>query len=301
MSSRRAPLGLGLAALLSLLAAAACTSGSSAAAGRIPAVAGENFYGDLVTRIGGDRVGVSSIISDPAVDPHTYESSPANAEAVADASLVVENGLGYDAFVDSLLAASPRPDRRVVNVQQLLDLPDGSNPHVWYDPATMPKVARAVTDALDAIQPASTSTFEANLKTYLDSLAPIATQIASIRTRFPGAPIAYTESVPGYLVEALGFQNLTPAGFARAIENGTDPAPLDVAAEQDLITGHRVSLLLYNSQVTSPVTESVKRMAVTAGIPVVGVSETIPVSGQSYVDWQLAQLDSIDRALGGGQ
>ena len=301
MSGRRARLGLGLAALFSLLAAAACTSGSSTAAGHIPAVAGENFYGDLVTRIGGDRVSVTSIISDPAVDPHTYESSPANAEAVADASLVVENGLGYDAFLDALLAASPRSGRRVVDVQQLLGLPDGANPHLWYDLATMPKVARAVTDALDAIEPESTPAFEANLRIYLDTLAPIGATITSIRTRYPATPVAYTESVPEYLVRALGFRSLTAPGFARAVENGTDPAPLDVAAEQDLMTGHQVRILLYNSQVSSPITESIKRMAGDAGIPVVGVSETIPIKGQGYVDWQLAQLDSIDRALGGGR
>ncbi len=291
---------IGLAALPLLLPGLwGCSYAGSSSGGKILAVAGENFYGDLVARVGGERVSVTSIISDPSVDPHTYESSPQNAEAVADATLVVENGLGYDAFLDRLLAASPRSDRRVVNVQQLLNLPDGSNTHVWYDPATMPRVARAVADALEQIEPGSKATFEANLETYLDSFGPFTARIAEIKVRFPGTAVAYTEPVASYLVAALGFRSLTPQGFAKAIENGTDPAPADVAAEQDLLTGHKVSLLLYNSQATSPVTESIRALAGQSGVPVVGLSETIPRQDESFVDWQLAQLNEIETALGG--
>jgi zinc/manganese transport system substrate-binding protein len=187
----------------------------------------------------------------------------------------------------------------VINVQQVLGVPDGSNAHVWYDPATMPKVARAVADALEQLEPDSKAAFEANLGTYLDSFAPFTARIAEIKARFPGTAVAYTEPVPGDLIAALGFNSLTPQGFARAIENGTDPAPADVAAEQDLLTGHKVSLLLYNSQATSPVTESIKSMAGQSGVPVVGVSETIPKQNESFVDWQLAQLNEIAAALGG--
>ncbi len=264
-------------------------------------VAGENFYGDLVSRIGGDLVSVTSILSDPAVDPHTYESSPRNAQAVADAVLVVKNGLGYDAFLDRLLAASPSSDRKVIDVGELLRLADGVNPHVWYDPATMPKVARAVADALEELAPSSKTAIEANLKTYLDSFAPLTAKIADLAARRPGTPVAYTEAVPGYLVAALGFEVLTPPGFARSVEAGTDPTPSDVAAQSDLLTGRKVKLLLYNSQATSPVTESIKTLAGQFGVPVVGVSETMPVGTGGFVDWQLAQLDAIESALGASQ
>ena len=298
---RRAPwLALGLA-LLWLPALTGCSSSSGASSGKIDAVAGENFYGDLVSRVGGDLVSVASILNDPNVDPHTYESSPQNAQAVADATLVVENGLGYDAFVDHLIGASPRSDREVIDVQQLLGLADGVNPHVWYDPATMPKVARAVADALEKLQPGSKSTFESNLKTYLDSFAPLTAKIAEIKARYPSTPVAYTESVPAYLLDALGFRDLTPAGFAKAIEDGTDPAPADVAAQQDLLTGNKVKLLLYNSQATSPVTDSIQTLAVQSHVPVVGVSETMPAGVAGFVDWQLTQLNAMETALGGGQ
>jgi len=305
VSRRIGPLGSrllvsGLAAVLLAPAVAGCST-AAVADGKIHAVAGENFYGDAISRIGGDLVSVTSILNDPNVDPHTYESSVQSAEQVADAALVVENGLGYDAFLDHLMSASPAGGRKVVDVQQLLGLPDGSNPHVWYDPATLPKVARAVAVELEAIQPASTTTFEANLAEYLASFAPLTSKLEEVKARYSGTPVSYTESVAGYMLAALDFKVLTPAGFARAIEDGTDPSATDVAAEQDLLTGREVKLLIYNDQATTPVTESAKALAGQSGVPVVGVSETMPGRASGYVGWQLAQLNAIESALGGGQ
>jgi zinc/manganese transport system substrate-binding protein len=299
LRNRTGLLAIGLAVVL-LPALAGCGSNGASSDGKLQAVAGENFYGDLISRVGGDLVSVTSILNDPTVDPHTYESSPQNAQQVADATLVVENGLGYDAFLDHLLGASPRSDRQVVDVQKLLGLADGVNPHIWYDPQTMPTAARAVADALETLKPEAKPTVEANLKTYLDSLAPVTTKIADLKGKYPATPVSYTEPVPGYLVTALGWQSLTPEAFAKSIEDGTDPAPADVAAEQDLLSSHKVKLLIYNNQVTSPVTESIKTLATRSGIAVVGVSETMP-AGKSYVEWQLDQLDAIASALGGAQ
>ena len=281
--------------------AGCAAAGGSSADGRVVAVAGENFYGDRVSRVGGDLVSVTSILSDPNVDPHTYETSPQNAQQVADATLVVENGLGYDTFLEHLIGSSPRSDRKIVDAQQLLGLGDGVNPHIWYEPGTMPKVARAVADALEALRPGSKAMIEANLATYLDSFAPLTAKIAEIKSRYPATPVAYTEPVAAYLLAALGFPVLTPPGFARSIENGTDPAPSDVAAQQDLLTGHQVKVLVYNSQATSPVTETIKSLAGQSGISVVGVSETMPSGGAGFVAWQLAQLNAIESALGGGK
>jgi zinc/manganese transport system substrate-binding protein len=284
----------------SLAGCSPADSAGGSSGGKIQAVAGENFYGDLVSSVGGDLVSVTSILTDPNVDPHTYETSTQNAQQVADATLIVQNGLGYDTFLDHLVGASRRSDRKVIDAQRLLGLGDGVNPHILYDPASMPKVARAVAYALEAIRPESAAAVEANLKSYLDSFAPLTAKIAEVKARYPGAAVAYTEPVPAYLLAALGFQVLTPEGFARAIENGTDPAPTDVAAAQDLLTGHKVKVLLYNSQATSPVTEAIKSLAGQSGVPVVGVSETMPAD-VSFVDWQLAQLNAVEIALGGGQ
>ena len=264
----------------------------------IPVVGTENFYADLVAQVGGSRVTVKSILDDPNADPHEFESSPTDAALVADARLVIVNGLGYDDFMTRLLGASSGDARTVIDVEDLLGLPPDVNVHVWYDPATMPRVADAATKALTAIDPANGPYFAAREADYIAALAPIGARIAALRADYAGTPIAFTEDVAGYLTDEIGLVVKTPVGFMKAIEEGIDPAPVDVAAQQDLFTGKQVRVLVYNSQVTSPTTRRMQDLAVANGIAVVGVSETIPATYPTYQDWQLGQLDDLARALG---
>jgi zinc/manganese transport system substrate-binding protein len=257
----------------------------------------ENFYADLLAQIGGPRVQATSFINDPNADPHEFESSAQDAALVADAKLVIVNGLGYDDFMARLLGASTKPDRVVITVQELLGLGDDVNVHVWYDPATMPKVAAAATDALSRLDPANAAYFAAQEQAYLAALQPITDKIAEIKARYAGAPIAFTENVAGYLTDQIGLVVKTPVGFMKAVEEGIDPAPADVAAERDLFTGKAVKVLVYNSQVISPTTTAIHDLAVQQGIPIVGVAETIPPSYQTFQDWQLAQLNELEQAL----
>jgi zinc/manganese transport system substrate-binding protein len=266
----------------------------------IPVLGTENFYADLLGQVGGTRVTATSLLNDPNADPHAFESSTQAAVAVADAQLVIVNGLGYDAFMDKLLGASPDSSRQLINVQQLLGLPEGANAHIWYDPATMPKVAADVAAALGSIDPTNAFYFNERSALYLDSLQPVAAKIAEMKTRFSGTPVAFTEPVAGYLATAIGLQVLTPEGFQKSIEDGTDPAPADVAGESDLLTGKKVKVLLYNSQVTSPITTQMHDLAVANGIPVVGVAETIPAAYSNYLSWQLGQLNQLEQALAAG-
>ena len=303
-----------LSAILGLAACGGVTSSASAvptvpplgglspagSAAPIAVLGTENFYADLLGQVGGARVTATSLLNDPNADPHAFESSTQAAVAVADAQLVIVNGLGYDAFMDKLLGASPDSSRQVINVQQLLGLPEGANAHIWYDPATMPKVAADVAAALGSIDPTNAFYFNARSTLYLDSLQPVAAKIAEMKTRFSGTPVAFTEPVAGYLATAIGLQVLTPEGFQKSIEDGTDPAPADVAGESDLLTGKKVKVLLYNSQVTSPITTQMHDLAVANGIPVVGVAETIPAAYSNYVSWQLGQLNQLEQALAAG-
>ena len=280
-------------------------SSSSAAAAASPVDSGpplavigtENFYADLLVQIGGPRVNATSFLNDPNADPHEFESSPQDAALVADASLVIVNGLGYDDFMQKLLGASTKPDRVVIDVQQLLGLPDDVNVHIWYDPATMPKVATAATDALTKLDPSNAAYFKAREQAYLDALKPIADKIAELKAKYTGTPIAFTENVAGYLTDQIGLVVKSPVGFMKAVEEGTDPAPIDVAGERDLFTGKVVKVLLYNSQVISPTTTAIHDLAAEQGIPIVGVAETIPPDFGTYQDWQLAQLDALEQAL----
>jgi zinc/manganese transport system substrate-binding protein len=275
--------------------------GSTGGTGAPIAVLGtENFYADLLVQVGGARVTVASLLNDPNADPHAFESSPRAAALVADARLVIVNGLGYDAFMDRLLAASPNPGRVVINVQHLLGLADGVNAHVWYDPGTLPMVAAAAMTALSQVDPADGGYFAGREAAYLAALQPVAAKIAAMKTRFSGAPVAFTEPVAGYLAKAIGLQDLSPEGFQKSVEDGTDPAPADVAAESDLLTGKKVRVLLYNSQVTSPITSQMHDLAVANGVAVVGVAETIPAAYSDFVSWQLAQLNQLEQALSSG-
>ena len=289
---------IALAILATLGACGPTASPSPSASGApIPVLGAENFYADLLTQIGGSRVAASSILSDPSADPHEYEASPAAAKKVADAKLVITNGIGYDDFMEKLLGASTKPDRVVINVQDILGVKDDVNVHVWYDPATMPKVADAAVAALSQIDPANAAYFADQKAKYLAALKPWNDKVAALKAKYAGAPIAFTENVAGYLTDAIGLNVLTPPSFMEAIESGTDPAPADVAAERDLITGHKVKALLYNSQVTSPLTEQIRALAVQNNVPVVAVAETIPPTWKTFQEWQLAQLDDLEKAL----
>lgn len=292
-----AVLALGLAACSSSPSA---SGGSSSAASVINVVAGENFWGDLITQIGGAHVKVTSIISDPNTDPHEYESDAKDAASLARADLVLENGLGYDDFMAKLLSASPRSGRVVLSVQKILDITDSdANPHVWYDTERLPEVAAAVGDQLSKLDPADSTTFTANVQTFNASLKPILDVIATIKAKYSGTKIAYTERVPGYLVDAAGLTLGVPTSFTQAVEDGSDPTPADAAAFDAAITHKTVKVLLYNGQVTDDQTTKIKRLATDSGVPVVGVTETLPSTDASFQAWQLRQAKEILTALGG--
>ena len=287
-----------VAAVVALGACSPTTSTPSSSPGAsIPVLGAENFYADLLSQIGGSRVTASSILGDPSADPHEYEASPAAAKLVADSKLVIVNGIGYDDFMNKLLGASTKPDRIVINVQDILGVKDDVNVHVWYDPATMPKVADAVAAALAKLDPQSAAYFSDQKAKYLAALKPVNDKIAALEAKYAGAPIAFTENVAGYLTDAIRLKVLTPASFMEAVESGTDPAPADVAAERDLLTSRKVKALLYNSQVTSPLTEQIRDLATKNGVPVVPVAETIPPNYKTFQEWQLAQLTDLERAL----
>src|SRR6266550_1146183 len=198
-----------LMVVLALCACGPTASTPPATSAPIPVLGTENFYADLLAQIGGTRVAAASILNDPSADPHEYEASPAAAKLVADSKLVVVNGIGYDDFMEKLLGASNKPDRVVISVQDVLGVKDDVNVHVWYDPATMPKVADAATAALTKIDPQNAAYYMAQKAKYLAALKPVNDKIAALRTKYSGAPIAFTENVAGYLTDSIGLKLLT--------------------------------------------------------------------------------------------
>jgi zinc/manganese transport system substrate-binding protein len=290
-------IGVGLAGLgLAAVTVAPPTAGASAP--RIVAVGAENQYADVIGQIGGRYVAVTAVMSNPNTDPHTFEASPRVAQEVGSAQLVVQNGLGYDSFMNKIESAGPAARRKVVDVQALLGLPDTTaNPHLWYKPTTMPAVAQAVAADLSALQPDHRAYFEANVARFDASLAGWQAAIATLRADDPGAPVATTEPVADYMLQAAGMDNLTPFTFQADVMNGVDPAPEDVAFEEQLFTGHRVKAFVYNQQVTDTLTQSLVTLAHQNHIPVVGVYETMPTPGYDYQSWMTAEVRALTAAV----
>ena len=295
-----AALLLALAAAIAATAVASCSGSASGAStsGKIVAVGAENEYADVIAQIGGKYVQASAIMSNPNTDPHTFEASIAVAREVGSAQLLVQNGLGYDSFMSTIESAAPNAGRKTIDVQQLLGLPDSTpNPHLWYAPTTMPKVASAIASDLAALQPSHAAYFRANASAFIASLKPLASAIASFRAAYPGTPVATTEPVADYLLTAVGADNLTPWTFQADIMNGVDPSPQNVALERSLFTQHKVKVFLYNQQVTDPLTESLITLAQQNDIPVVGVYETMPVPGYDYQTWMLTEVRDLRKAV----
>jgi zinc/manganese transport system substrate-binding protein len=305
----------GLAALATAAAAAAVTAAALLTAGcssslalravsqngTIIAVGAESEYADVIAQVGGKYVQASAIMSNPNTDPHTFEASASTGRLVNAARLVVQNGLGYDTFMDTIEKAVPDSGRRTIVVQKLLGLPDSTpNPHLWYDPATMPKVADAIADNLAALQPSHAAYFKANAKTFANSLTPWINAIGSFRQHYPGTPVATTEPVADYLLASLGADNKTPWAFQADVMNGTDPSAQDVAIERSLFTQHQVKAFVYNQQVTDSLTESFISLARANGIPVVGVYETMPEPGYRYQSWMVAEVGALRNAVTSG-
>jgi len=283
------------------LLASACSSspaGSPSDPGLIVAVGAENEYANVIAQVGGKYVQASAIMSNPNTDPHTFEASASVAREVSAAQLVVQNGVGYDTFMNTIENAASSSSRKVIVVQDLLGLPaDTPNPHLWYEPSTMPAVANAIASDLAAIAPAHASYFKANAAAFTASLAAWNNAIAAFKAQYPNTPVATTEPVADYMLQAAGADNRTPFAFQADIMNGTDPSAQDVAIERSLFTQHEVKVLLYNQQVTDSLTESFITLAQANGIPVVGVYETMPVPGFDYQSWMLAEVQDLQKAV----
>ncbi len=285
--------GLALGFVLAL----AAVSGARAADGKIAVVAAENFYGDIAKQIGGDRVEVVSILSNPDQDPHLFETTPGIVRQIAGAKIVILNGATYDAWMDKLIAAAPQPDRIVISAAKITNAKDGANPHLWYAPATMPAVATAIAKAFAAADEAHASGYALRLSSALASMQRVSLRVAQMKSKFGGTAVTATEPVFGPMAAALGF-TVRNERLALAVMNDTEPSARDIAAFETDLKERKVKLMLYNKQVSAKLTERLRDIASKAKVPAVGVTETLP-AGVTYQDWMLGQLDAVDKALTG--
>lgn len=282
-------------AAASLIVLATILPRAAVAAEPIPVVAAENFYGDLASQIGGSHVAVTSILSNPDDDPHLFESNASTAKAIAGAQIVLYNGANYDPWMEKLLAASTKADRVALVAAALTGHKSGDNPHLWYDLATLPAMAKALEGELEKRDPAHAADFKKNLGEFDASFAKVTAQVAAIKGRHAGLKVTATEPVFGYMAAALGFSMLNYE-FQVATMNDAEPSASQVAGFEKSLRDGEAKILFYNSQVTDKTTERLLGIAKAAHVAVVGVTETEP-KGKTIQTWFGGQLDEIAKDL----
>ena len=286
--------------ILTFLVLGVCLGGVTAASAEpIAIVAAENFYGDVAEQVGGATVKVTSILTNPDQDPHLFEASASTARSLAAARIVIYNGADYDPWMTKLLSASRASGRVTVEVAKLVGKKAGDNPHLWYDPATMPAVAKALAAQLAKLDPEHRSDYEARRDAFVTSLKPVDDKIAALRQQYGGVSITATEPVAGYMVEAIKLK-MRNARFQLAIMNNIEPSASEIAAFQKDLKTRAVKVLLYNSQTSEELTEKMRAIAKESGAPIVGVTETEP-EGKKYQDWMLSELAALETGLSGKQ
>ncbi len=263
----------------------------------IQVVAAENFWGSLVSQLGGNRVHVTSIVSDPNADPHEYESNNADARDIATANFVILNGVGYDTWANQLLNASNNPSRKVLTVGTLVGKKLGDNPHLWYNPQYVNMAVAQMDKDLIAIDPSGKSYYLKQLAILQASLATYQNRIKTIKAHFKGEKVAATEDIFAYLAAAAGLDLISPPPFTEAVAEGNDPPTNSVVQFQQQLESGQVKVLVYNEQTVTPLTSSMKALAAENNIPVVGVTETIQPPDTSFQVWMNAELLQLENAL----
>jgi zinc/manganese transport system substrate-binding protein len=292
--------------LLAIIAVAAlalvgCATTAPTAGGDptvINVVAAENFWGSLAAQLGGEHAHVVSIINSPDADPHDYEATAADGRQIAGAQLAIVNGVGYDAWATKLVQANPSANRTVLTVGELVGVPDGGNPHRWYNPDNVRAVIHQITADFKKIDPANAAYFDqqhntvlsTNLKAYFDV-------INQIKATYAGTPVGASESIFAMMAPALGLNLLTPPGFLTAITEGTDPSAADKATIDAQINNRQIKVYVFNSQNATPDVQAQVDAARAKGIPVTTITETLTPAGASFQDWQVAQLNALKQAL----
>jgi zinc/manganese transport system substrate-binding protein len=284
--------------LVALLAGCGGGSSTTGSSGRLNVVAAEDFWGSIAAQLGGAQVEVTSIVANPAADPHDYEPTSEDARTMAGAQVAIVNGIGYDQWATKLLAANPSSERTVLTVGDLLGLKDGDNPHQWYSPASVQKTIERITADYERADPGHDAYFERRQRRYETvGLARYRRLISEIKARYAGTPVGASESIFEPLAPALGLKLITPKGFLDAIAEGTEPTPADKATTDRQLADRGIAVWVYNSQNATPDVQRLNEAAKAAGIPIATVTETLTPEGASFQAWQVRELEGLRAAL----
>jgi zinc/manganese transport system substrate-binding protein len=296
---------LGVALILLAFGLAGCGGSDKTSAGasssnseKFTVVAAENFWGSLASQLAGDKATVKSLITSPDTDPHDYSPTPQDARTIASAKMTIVNGLGYDNWASKLIAANPVDGREELNVGDNLGLKIGDNPHQWYSPSSVTKTIDAITESYKKLDPNNAAYFYAQKKKVLTkNLAEYNKTIESIRSKYSGTPVGYSESIFEPLGADLDLKLMTPPGFPEAVSEGTDMSAGDKKTSDQQAEDGEIKVWVFNSQNLSPDVERINQIAKQQDIPIVTVTETLTPAGASFQQWQVAQLKALEAAL----
>ncbi len=280
----------------------ALTSGESrpnapASTNKLRIVAAENFWGSIASQIGGDRVSVTSVVSDPNADPHEYESNTATARDFAAADYVIINGAGYDSWAEKLLKANPNPNRTVLNIADFLGKKNGDNPHFWYSPEYVNRVSAEIENDLINMDPAEKQYYGKQYQSLESAMSEYQARIASIKQRFSGTEVAATEDVFAYLADASGLDLISPPAFMQAVAEGNDPPAQSIVQFQNQLKNKKPAVLVYNEQTITPLTDAIRQLAAQEGIPIVGITEIVQPQNMSFEGWMNMEITELENAL----
>jgi len=302
LSRRLTALLLTALAVAALLFAGCGGSGSdstsTSSSGKLNVVAAEDFWGSIAEQLGGEKVEVTNIITNPAADPHDYEPTSEDAKTLARAQMSIVNGIGYDEWASKLLAASPESGRTELTVGDVLGLKEGDNPHQWYSPVSVHKVIDAIVADYKEALPGNDSYFDEQQEAFeTEGLAEYNELISQIKSSYSGTPVGASESIFEPLAPSLGLKLITPKGFMDGIAEGTEPTPSEKASADEQIKDHLIKLWVYNSQNATPDVKRLNEEAEAAGIPIATVTETMTPEGASFQQWMARELKGIEAAL----
>lgn len=259
----------------------------------IQVVTGMNFYGEVAQQVAGNHGKVTSFINNPSVDPHDYQPGTKQAQELGRANIIIENGVGYDSWMNKLIKSSGNSKARVVNVSHLVGKKNGDNEHIWYQPATVKKLATDLATQFGKIDPQHKADYQKNAHRYLASLKPLDREIAKVRRQVNPAnnQVAVSEPVFDYALSNLGYQ-VMDKHFEKAIEDGSDPSPKDINEIQQAIKNHQIAFFVNNSQASDSVVKNLVKLAHQNNVPVLNVTETKP-KGKTYTQWMTDQYRAL--------
>lgn len=259
-------------------------------------VAAENFYGAIAKELGGPYVKVISIISNPNQDPHLFSTSPSTAKALANANVIIYNGVDYDPWMPKLIGVNSSPKMTIINVGNLVQVEAGANPHLWYNPTYMQILAHNITEKFIQLDPTHSTFYQANLNRFTQKNDQLLSDIDDIASSYSNVPVTATEPVFGYMASLLGLRMLH-VNLQWQIMNDADPSPQSIKSFDDDLRQHKVRLLFYNNQVIDSLTEQFKKTAQLSNIPIIGVSETMPEQFKTYYQWMRSEVNDVKSTL----